>query len=133
VELTRKGCANLNRHIENTVCARVSTACVFVCTCAVSQSCAARLFALLSSFPPPAPLMQLKFGLKPIVVVNRMTTDTAAEIAVIREEALAHGAADCVASNHWWVQGCTVPCAVPMCVELLGLGHGRQGRGGGGG
>ncbi|EEB08981.1 6,7,8-tetrahydrofolate synthase [Schizosaccharomyces japonicus yFS275] len=61
VELVRKGCSNLKKHIEN-----------------------AR-----------------KFGLPVVVAINKYVSDTAAEVAAIREEALAAGASDAVVSNHW--------------------------------
>ncbi|KYK60675.1 C-1-tetrahydrofolate synthase [Drechmeria coniospora] len=41
------------------------------------------------------------FGIPVVVAINRFATDTAAEIAVIREEALAAGAEDAILSDHW--------------------------------
>lgn len=41
------------------------------------------------------------YGIPVVVAINRFETDTAAEIAVIREEALAAGAEDAIESNHW--------------------------------
>ncbi len=61
VEVLRKGCVNLRKHIEN---ART-------------------------------------FGCPVVVAVNRFATDTEAEIAVVREEAVAAGAEDAVLANHW--------------------------------
>lgn len=61
VEILRRGCVNLRKHIEN---ART-------------------------------------FGCPVVVAVNRFATDTEAEIAVVREEAVAAGAEDAVLANHW--------------------------------
>lgn len=43
----------------------------------------------------------LKFGVQPVVAINRFSTDTDAEIAVVREAALAAGALAAVEANHW--------------------------------
>ena len=61
VDILRKGCVNMKKHIEN-----------------------AR-----------------QYGVPVVVAINRFETDTEAEIAVIREEAIAAGAEDAVAANHW--------------------------------
>jgi methylenetetrahydrofolate dehydrogenase (NADP+) / methenyltetrahydrofolate cyclohydrolase / formyltetrahydrofolate synthetase len=61
VEILRKGCINLRKHISN-----------------------AR-----------------SFGVPVVVAINKMETDTAAEIEVIREEAIAAGAEDAIPANHW--------------------------------
>jgi methylenetetrahydrofolate dehydrogenase (NADP+)/methenyltetrahydrofolate cyclohydrolase/formyltetrahydrofolate synthetase len=61
VELLRKGCVNLKKHISN-----------------------AR-----------------QFGVPVVVAINKFETDTDAEIAVIREEAISAGATDAVPANHW--------------------------------
>lgn len=61
IEILRKGCVNLRKHISN---ARV-------------------------------------YGSPVVVAINKFATDTEAEIAVIREEALAAGAADAIPANHW--------------------------------
>lgn len=61
IEILRKGCVNLTKHISN-----------------------AR-----------------EYGIPVVVAINQMETDTAAEIAVIREEALAAGADDAIPANHW--------------------------------
>ncbi|KAK9464318.1 formate--tetrahydrofolate ligase-domain-containing protein [Lipomyces arxii] len=61
VELLRKGCANLGKHIKN-----------------------AKMY-----------------GLPVVVAINQFETDTAAEVACIREEALKAGADDAILSNHW--------------------------------
>lgn len=61
VEVLRKGCVNLKKHIEN---ARA-------------------------------------YGVPVVVAINKFVTDTDAEIAVIREEAIAAGAEDAILSNHW--------------------------------
>ncbi|KAJ7632625.1 formate--tetrahydrofolate ligase-domain-containing protein [Roridomyces roridus] len=42
-----------------------------------------------------------KFGVKVIVAINQFATDTPAELALVREEALAGGADAAVVSNHW--------------------------------
>ncbi|KAK9447887.1 formate--tetrahydrofolate ligase-domain-containing protein [Limtongia smithiae] len=42
-----------------------------------------------------------QYGLPVVVAINKMETDTDAEIQVIREEALAAGADDAISSNHW--------------------------------
>jgi methylenetetrahydrofolate dehydrogenase (NADP+)/methenyltetrahydrofolate cyclohydrolase/formyltetrahydrofolate synthetase len=61
IDLLRKGCVNLKKHISN-----------------------ARQFCV------------------PVVVaINRFSTDTEAEIAIIKEEALAAGAEDAIPANHW--------------------------------
>lgn len=61
VDVLRKGCVNLKKHIEN---ARA-------------------------------------YGVPVVVAINKFSTDTDAEVAVIREEAIAAGAEDAILSNHW--------------------------------
>ena len=61
IDILRKGCVNLHKHISN-----------------------AR-----------------QYGIPVVVAINRFETDTNAEIAVVREEALAAGAADAIPANHW--------------------------------
>lgn len=61
VEVLRKGCVNLKKHISNAK----------------------------------------QFGIPVVVAINQFETDTDAEIAVVREEALAAGAEDAIKSNHW--------------------------------
>ena len=61
VEVLRKGCINLKKHIDN-----------------------AR-----------------QFGVKVVVAINKFETDTEAEIAALREEALSAGAEDAIMANHW--------------------------------
>jgi len=61
VEILRKGCSNLRKHIENAK----------------------------------------SYGVPVVVAINKFVTDTDAEVAVIREEAIAAGAEDAVLSNHW--------------------------------
>ncbi|KAJ4299419.1 tetrahydrofolate synthase [Kalmusia sp. IMI 367209] len=61
VEILRKGCVNLKKHIENAKA----------------------------------------YGVPVVVCINRFSTDTQAEIDVIKEEALAAGAEDAIAANHW--------------------------------
>jgi methylenetetrahydrofolate dehydrogenase (NADP+)/methenyltetrahydrofolate cyclohydrolase/formyltetrahydrofolate synthetase len=41
------------------------------------------------------------YGVPVVVAINKFSTDTDAEIAVIREESLAAGAEDAILSNHW--------------------------------
>ncbi|KZF19015.1 FTHFS-domain-containing protein [Xylona heveae TC161] len=61
VDILRKGCVNLKKHISN-----------------------AR-----------------QYGVPVVVAINKFSTDTDAEIAVIREEAVAAGADDAIPANHW--------------------------------
>jgi methylenetetrahydrofolate dehydrogenase (NADP+)/methenyltetrahydrofolate cyclohydrolase/formyltetrahydrofolate synthetase len=61
VDLLRKGCVNLRKHIWN-----------------------AR-----------------QYGIPVVVAINKFEMDTEAEIAVIREEAIAAGAEDAIPANHW--------------------------------
>ncbi|KAL8752974.1 MAG: hypothetical protein Q9184_005563 [Pyrenodesmia sp. 2 TL-2023] len=61
VDILRKGCVNLKKHVSN-----------------------AR-----------------EYGIPVVVAINRFETDTEAEIAVVREEALAAGAVDAIPANHW--------------------------------
>lgn len=43
----------------------------------------------------------LKFGVQPVVAVNRFSSDTDAEIALVRELAMQAGALAAVEANHW--------------------------------
>ncbi len=43
----------------------------------------------------------LRFGVPVVVAVNRFTSDTAAEVELIRKAAIAAGAEDAVTSTHW--------------------------------
>ncbi|KAL8695193.1 MAG: hypothetical protein Q9218_000231 [Villophora microphyllina] len=61
VDILRKGCVNLKKHISN-----------------------AR-----------------EYGIPVVVAINKFETDTEAEIAVVREEALTAGAVDAIPANHW--------------------------------
>ncbi|KAI9752380.1 MAG: hypothetical protein M4579_005651 [Chaenotheca gracillima] len=61
VEVLRKGCVNLRKHISN-----------------------AR-----------------QYGIPVVVAINKMESDTEAEIAVVREEAIAAGAEDAIPADHW--------------------------------
>lgn len=61
VDLLRKGCINLKKHISNAK----------------------------------------QYGIPVVVAINKFETDTDAEIAVVREEALSAGADDAIPSNHW--------------------------------
>ncbi|THU91152.1 FTHFS-domain-containing protein [Dendrothele bispora CBS 962.96] len=42
-----------------------------------------------------------KFGIKVVVAINQFASDTPAELALVRDEALAGGADAAVVSNHW--------------------------------
>lgn len=42
-----------------------------------------------------------QYGIPVVVAINRFATDTEAEIAIIREEAVAAGAEDAIPANHW--------------------------------
>ena len=42
-----------------------------------------------------------EYGIPVVVAINKFETDTEAEIAVVREEALAAGATDAIPANHW--------------------------------
>ncbi|KAK8048896.1 formate--tetrahydrofolate ligase-domain-containing protein [Apiospora phragmitis] len=61
VELLRKGCINLAKHIQNAK----------------------------------------EYGVPVVVAINKFSTDTDAEIAVIREEAIKAGAEDAILADHW--------------------------------
>jgi methylenetetrahydrofolate dehydrogenase (NADP+)/methenyltetrahydrofolate cyclohydrolase/formyltetrahydrofolate synthetase len=61
VEILRKGCVNLAKHIANAK----------------------------------------SYGVNVVVAINKFETDTEAEVQVIREEAIAAGAEDAIAANHW--------------------------------
>ncbi|KAI9893823.1 MAG: tetrahydrofolate synthase [Vezdaea aestivalis] len=61
IEILRKGCVNLKKHISN-----------------------AR-----------------QYGIPVVVAINKFETDTEAEVAVVREEAIAAGAVDAIPANHW--------------------------------
>ncbi len=47
----------------------------------------------------------LKFGVNVVVAVNSFATDTAAEVEMVRQAALAAGAMDAVVSRHWMEGG----------------------------
>ena len=61
IDILRKGCVNLRKHVSNAVF----------------------------------------YGIPVVVAINKFETDTDAEIAVIKEEALAAGATDAIPANHW--------------------------------
>ncbi|KAK0615023.1 formate--tetrahydrofolate ligase-domain-containing protein [Bombardia bombarda] len=61
VEILRKGCVNLAKHVANAK----------------------------------------SYGVPVIVAINKFSTDTPAEIEVIREEAIKAGAEDAILANHW--------------------------------
>jgi len=43
----------------------------------------------------------LKYGVQPVVAINRFATDTEAELNAVRDLAIAAGAFDAVVANHW--------------------------------
>lgn len=47
----------------------------------------------------------LKFGVQPVVAVNRFSTDTEAEVALVKAAALEAGAFAAVEANHWALGG----------------------------
>lgn len=61
IDILRKGCVNLKRHISNAK----------------------------------------EYGIPVVVAINKFETDTDAEIAVVREEAMSAGADDAIPANHW--------------------------------
>jgi len=61
LDILRKGCVNLKKHITNAK----------------------------------------QFGVPVVVAINKFETDTAAEVGIIREEAIAAGAEDAIPANHW--------------------------------
>ena len=69
-----------------------------------------------------------RFGVPVVVAINRFTTDTDAEIDLIRKAALAVGAEDAVASTHWsdggagaiaLAESVMAACAKPSHFEFL--------------
>lgn len=46
---------------------------------------------------------QLKFGIKPVVCINRFSLDTDAEVELVAKKALEAGAIEAVGSSHWFV------------------------------
>lgn len=61
IDILRKGCVNLRKHISNAK----------------------------------------HYGIPVVVAINKFETDTEAEIAIVKEEALAAGAYDAIPANHW--------------------------------
>lgn len=112
VELVEKGCANMERRIFSTP----HLVCVYVCAflCLSFVRVAVMHCMLLSLYwckhwsatvlPPPSFFLILtapdaadiqnlrKFGIAVVVAVNRFTSDTEAEIEVIKKRAVAAGA-----------------------------------------
>lgn len=43
----------------------------------------------------------VKFGVLPVVAINRFATDTEAELEAVRQLSLEAGAFDAVVANHW--------------------------------
>ena len=69
-----------------------------------------------------------KFGVPVVVAINKFHTDTEAELDIIRQAALAAGAAEAVTSNHWadggegaraLAEAVERACAVPSKFKLL--------------
>ena len=58
-----------------------------------------------------------KFGIPVVVAVNRFSTDTDAEIALVRKVAIAAGAEDAVMSNHWEEGGAGAEALADALVE----------------
>lgn len=57
-----------------------------------------------------------KFGVPVVVAVNRFTADTDAEIQIVREAALAAGAAEAISASHWSDGGMG---AVPLAEAVI--------------
>jgi len=70
----------------------------------------------------------LKFGVAPVVAINRFATDTDAEVAAVREAALAAGARAAVECNHWALGGAGA-AALARAVEEACAAQ-RRGEGG---
>lgn len=68
----------------------------------------------------------LKFGVKPVVAVNRMTSDTDAEVEAVIKAAEAAGAARCVSANHWAEGGAG---AVELAEAVVGTCRAAQAKG----
>lgn len=69
-----------------------------------------------------------QYGIPVVVAINRFATDTEAEIAIIREEAIAAGAEDAIPANHWaeggagaveLAKGVQAACSKPKDFKLL--------------
>ncbi|KAG5635833.1 hypothetical protein H0H81_009973 [Sphagnurus paluster] len=59
-----------------------------------------------------------KFGLKVIVAINQFSSDTAAELELIRQEALAGGADAAVVTNHWAEGGVGARALAEAVIEV---------------
>jgi len=64
-----------------------------------------------------------KFGLKVVVAVNQFSTDTAAELDLVRQSALDAGADAAVVSNHWAKGG---PGAKDLAEALIRVCEGSE-------
>ena len=73
----------------------------------------------------------LKFGVQPVVAVNRFSTDSDAEIALVKAAALEAGAFAAVEANHWALGGAGAvdlaravvdACAAAKTAAASGLG-----------
>ncbi|KAJ3492354.1 hypothetical protein NLI96_g18 [Meripilus lineatus] len=58
-----------------------------------------------------------KFGLKAVVAINQFSTDTPAELELVRQQALQGGAAGAVVSNHWAEGGAGARALAEAVVE----------------
>jgi formyltetrahydrofolate synthetase len=58
-----------------------------------------------------------KFGIPVVVAVNRFSTDTDAEIALVRKISIAAGAEDAVMSNHWEEGGAGAEALADAVIE----------------
>ena len=118
VDLVRKGCANLNHHIRNAVRVALHRVIRGQRGAACCELCGVRGWL----WP------QIRFGQRPVVAINQMTSDTPAEIEAVKQEALAAGAYGAVESNHWCAPRCPVWPSAPLMVwfRLLLQGGGRR-------
>ncbi|KAF9532986.1 FTHFS-domain-containing protein [Crepidotus variabilis] len=65
-----------------------------------------------------------KFGVKVIVAINQFASDTNAELALVREEALSAGADGALVSNHWAQGGAG---AKALAEAVVGICEGESG------
>lgn len=59
-----------------------------------------------------------KFGVPCVVVLNRFSTDSDAELALVRELAMGHGAFDVVVSEHWGKGGAGALAAADALIRV---------------
>ena len=75
------------------------------------------------------------FGVPVVVAINKFSTDTEAEIQVVREESIAAGAEDAILANHWAEGGKgaidlahgVIKAAESQTIEKLNLTYGLDG------